>query len=92
MIQSRYRKQNLGNVTVIRKDMKPLTIEYLDAFCDWIMEDLLHRFTDINGGIRYALTQEIDDESRAAKIAKLKQKMWDRCSRREFYLWCKDHY
>lgn len=98
MSKSRYRNQNLGHVTVARKDMKPLATEYLVAFCDWIAEDLLHRFTDINREIRYALANEIDNESRAAKIAKLKQKMWDRCSRKGFYFWCKskglhlDHY
>jgi hypothetical protein len=78
--------------------MKPLRPEYLEAFCDWIEEDLLHKFTDTNGEIRYTLANEIDDENRAVKLAKLKQKMWDRCSRGVFYAWCKkeglrlDHY
>lgn len=74
-IQYRYLGQNLGNVTVARKDMKPLRPEYLQAFCGWIEEELLHKFTDTNGQIRYALTNEVDDEKRAVRLARLKQKM-----------------
>lgn len=74
-IQYKYLGQNLGNVTVARKDMKPLRPEYLQAFCGWIEEELLHKFTDANGEIRYALTNEVDDEKRAVRLARLKQKM-----------------
>ena len=85
----------MGDATVVRKDQKPLSPAYLDAFGTWIEEDLLPKFTDANMQIKYALATELDEEDpkngeRACYLSMLRQKMWDRCSRTRFNAWCKE--
>ncbi|CAD0101313.1 unnamed protein product [Aureobasidium mustum] len=85
----------VGDAIVIRKDQKPLSPAYLHAFCTWIEEDLLPKFTDANMQIKYALATELDEEDpkngeRACYLSMLRQKMWDRCSRTRFNAWCKE--
>ncbi|KAG9599945.1 beta-glucanosyltransferase gel2, partial [Aureobasidium melanogenum] len=92
---NRFRAQGLGNAIVIRKDQKPLSPAYLEAFCTWIEEDLLPKFTDANEQIRYALATELDEQDsrawkRGADLMRLRQKMWDRCSRTRFNAWYKE--
>lgn len=69
--------------------MKPFEPDYLEAFCDWIEDDLLPKFTDANKLIKHALDNEVDDENRRRLITTIKQNMWNRCSRKEFRMWCK---
>ncbi|KAG9909171.1 beta-glucanosyltransferase gel2, partial [Aureobasidium melanogenum] len=93
--RNRFRAQGLGNAIVIRKDQKPLSPAYLEAFCTWIEEDLLPKFTDANEQIRYALATDLDEQDprawkRGADLLRLRQKMWDRCSRTRFNAWCKE--
>jgi hypothetical protein len=70
--------------------MKPLDPNYLEAFCDWIEDYLLPKFTDANGWIKHALANKADDEDRFGKIDDIKQNMWDCCTRKDFYKWCKE--
>ncbi|KEQ70412.1 hypothetical protein M436DRAFT_84508 [Aureobasidium namibiae CBS 147.97] len=64
-----------GHVVVLRKDLKPLEPDYLEAFCDWIEDDLLPKFTDANQLIKHALDNEADDENRSRMIITIKQNM-----------------
>jgi len=70
--------------------LKPLGSDYLEAFCDWIEDDLLPKFTDANQLIKHALANEADDENRSRMIITIKQNMWNRCSRKDFRMWCKE--
>lgn len=68
---------------------------YLEAFCTWIEEDLLPKFTDAHEQIMYSLATEYDEESEEAReqgiaLLKLRDKMYDRCSRERFRAWCKE--
>ncbi|KAI4730658.1 hypothetical protein E4T49_01662 [Aureobasidium sp. EXF-10728] len=94
-IPETYRSKHLGTAIVIRKDMKPLTTEYLDNFCAWIDEDLFPMFTDLNGQIKDALATELDDEDpkawqRGADLMELRLKMLNRCTRKRFYDWLRN--
>lgn len=85
----------MGDALIIRKDQKPLDQAYLETFCTWIEEDLLPKFTDANDQINYALATELDEEDpkawkRGVDLIKLRQRMWDRCSRTRFNAWCKE--
>jgi hypothetical protein len=63
---------------------------YLEAFCDWIEDYLLPKFTHANEQINHALNNEADDTDRTTRITMLKIKAWEQCTRKEFFKWCKE--
>ncbi|KAK6001900.1 hypothetical protein QM012_002390 [Aureobasidium pullulans] len=94
-IPSEYSTQPVGDAIVVRKDQKSLNPAYLEAFCDWIQEDLLPKFTDTHDQITYSLSTQYDEDSEEAReqgiaLLKLREKMYDRCSRKRFRAWCKE--
>ncbi|KAH0274340.1 beta-glucanosyltransferase gel2, partial [Aureobasidium melanogenum] len=94
-IPAKYLDQ-LGDAIVVRKDQKPLDPAYLEAFCTWIEEDLLPKFADAHEQIMYSLATEYEEDSQEAReqgiaLLKLRDKMYDRCSRKRFRAWCKEN-
>lgn len=80
----------MGSAAVFRKDLKPLDPDYLAAFCGWIEDSLLPKFTNANRMIKDALANEVDDEDRRRKIIMIKDVIWGQCTRKEFRKCCKE--
>ncbi|KAK6001894.1 hypothetical protein QM012_002384 [Aureobasidium pullulans] len=79
-----YRRQKCGNCVVIREDGKPLTVQDLKTFCDWIDKDLRKRFNAARK-ISTQARKMIDTEPSYPKIEKAQNDVLDNITLQSFW-------
>ncbi|THW44457.1 hypothetical protein D6D21_04883 [Aureobasidium pullulans] len=92
-VPERFTSKTAGDAIVVRRDGKPLVPAYLEAFCNWIKEDLYPVFSESRQ--QSALELSRSTEGNAAEVSKGKQKVkelqdkvLDKITRARFYAWC----
>ncbi|KAG9694012.1 hypothetical protein KCU95_g6077, partial [Aureobasidium melanogenum] len=78
-----YKRQKWGNCFVIREDGKPLAVEDLKAFCNWIDKDVRKRF-NVARRIDSQAMKMIDTEPAWPKIKKARNNVLDKITLQSF--------
>ena len=79
-----------GNVIVMREDRKPLDVQYVEDFCDWIMTRVQPLFTQAKRECKQLKTQDFSNFAYTREKREIRERALRRITERSFLTYRRD--